>query len=359
MTFKKKVYLFFSILVFIIGSIGLINYIMDPFQIFRKHGHGFDSNQRYQNVGLINSYLNSSDGYDSIIIGTSVTENFTPSEVENLPGWGKVLKLSAAGASLFTQKKTIDKALRTKKVKHVLWLLNSNGFQKGPTELTVFDKGFNSLLYLYDENPFNDINYLLNYSTLNTSLSIIYEEKGKDLDKLNFWGNSYTQAFTKFSSIENIKKLENQYDNSRYMKKKHSYEYTWNKPFPSLDPILFDTIKNNPEIEFIFTLPPYSYFRLVSEYPHRFALIKAILDEKFTNVKIFGFDHEEFVKNLYHYKDTEHYSAEVNSYMIYKMSRGENQVTLENFDAYKKSVIDNLNSYKKIYSKDNHLYNNH
>ena len=103
-TFKKKVYLFFSILVFIIGSIGLINYIMDPFQIFRKHDHGFDSNQRYQNVGLINSYLNSSDGYNSIIIGTSVTENFIPSEVENLLGWGKVLKLSASGASLFTQK---------------------------------------------------------------------------------------------------------------------------------------------------------------------------------------------------------------------------------------------------------------
>lgn len=358
MIFKKKVYLFFSIVVFIIASIGLTNYIIDPFQIFHKHDYRFYGNQRYQNVGLINSYLNSSDGYNSIIIGTSMTENFVPSEMENLLGWGKVLKLSARGSSLFTQKKTIDKALRTGKVKHVLWLLNSNSFQEHPTKLHASDRGFENLLYLYDENPFNDINYLLNFSTFNTSIAMIINgRQNRDIDRLYCWGNKNgrrTRGFNEFSSDKNIKKLQSRFDYR--FKKNRSYEYAWNKPFPALDPILLSTIRDHPEVKFILALPPYSFFRLGLHYPHRFALIKSILDEKFTNVKIFGFDNEEFVKNMYHYKDPAHYSEEINSYMIYKMSKNKNQITLENFDAYTKSVIDNLNSYKKVYSKNNHIY---
>jgi hypothetical protein len=79
MSSKKFLKVVFALLVFGILSIGGVNYIVDPFQQYRVktfYPIAF-TNQRYQNAGLSKNFE-----YDSLILGTSMTENFILDEVE-------------------------------------------------------------------------------------------------------------------------------------------------------------------------------------------------------------------------------------------------------------------------------------
>lgn len=362
MAYKNRLYLFLVVLFLILGGVTLSNFIIDPYQIYHKHSHGFDTNQRYQNIGLINSYLNTNDGFDSIIIGTSLAENFVPSEVETLMNWGKVLNLTASGSSLFVQKKTIDKALKTGRVKHVIWVLNSKSLEGEADVLHPSDSGFGKLLYLYDNNPVNDIKYLWNYDVLKRSMLMYkgWEFPKKDLNKVYFWDDRTNKdnlaAFENFSSESNIKTIERII--SSQLANDLPYVYSCDKKFPSFNAIIKDTVVNNPDVDFSFFFPPSTYFALILEYPSRFAIIDLILKMREKDVYFYGFDNEGFIKNLFYYKDAVHYSAKVSSYLIYKMGENENIVTFNNIEKYKESVIDNLNSYKKLYSEDINLSDN-
>lgn len=74
--------------------------------------------ERYQNPGLAKNY-----DYDNIIIGTSMTENFLPSQVDASLG-GTTLKLSMEGSTVDEHYKIAKLALETGKVKQVLWGLD-------------------------------------------------------------------------------------------------------------------------------------------------------------------------------------------------------------------------------------------
>ena len=57
--------------------------VIDPFEIYHKAEHFIapidNGTQIYSNAGIAKSYE-----YDSVIIGTSMTENFTPSQLDRL-----------------------------------------------------------------------------------------------------------------------------------------------------------------------------------------------------------------------------------------------------------------------------------
>lgn len=119
---KKWIVIFFIICFFSIIFVGVINFVIDPF-----HQYKIDTskpiaftNERYQNAGLAKNLK-----YDSIILGTSMTENFVLNEVENYLNFGKVLKLSLAGSSAKEQSTTLQTAISSnKELKNVLWGLD-------------------------------------------------------------------------------------------------------------------------------------------------------------------------------------------------------------------------------------------
>ncbi|MEE8575133.1 MAG: hypothetical protein V3T30_06950, partial [Thermodesulfobacteriota bacterium] len=167
-TSKMISYRNFSIIALVTLALFLIlpsclNYLVDPFQIYHTpffRETTFLDNQRYQNPGLINSYLDSSKGYDSIIIGSSMTENFIPSEIQKTMGWGKVLKLSIAGGSNKARKLMVLKALQTGKVKNVIWEVF---WRYGAPERDEFNREYRFPKYLYNETLLDDYKYLLNH----------------------------------------------------------------------------------------------------------------------------------------------------------------------------------------------------
>jgi len=143
----------------IAGSLGitvllaLVTLIVDPFLHYRD---GMDvlqyplKDERYQNDGIARNYE-----YDSVITGTSMCQNFLPSEFDAL--WeAKTIKLTHSGASFHESKNTIERALKYRpEMKYVLCSLDGNCLNQSWDYNTY--EGYPE--YLYDNNPFNDVKY--------------------------------------------------------------------------------------------------------------------------------------------------------------------------------------------------------
>lgn len=95
-------------------------YVIDPLQVYRAASYPpmFSEEERFQNPGLAKNYE-----YDTIIIGSSMTQNFVPSDVDRVFG-GKTLKLSIEGSTAHEQYLTAKLALSTGQVKRVIWGLD-------------------------------------------------------------------------------------------------------------------------------------------------------------------------------------------------------------------------------------------
>lgn len=86
MNSKKWIKILLILCVFGVGFVGGVNYLVDPFQQYRVktfYPIAF-KNERYQNAGLAKNF-----NYDSLILGTSMTENFLIDKVENDLGFLK------------------------------------------------------------------------------------------------------------------------------------------------------------------------------------------------------------------------------------------------------------------------------
>ena len=92
-----------ALLLAAIAAICLTVIVIDPFQVYRpatRYLPPIDrTTQVYANAGVARSYA-----YDSAVVGTSVTENFRPSQMDSLLG-GRFIKLcTSAGTALLTSR---------------------------------------------------------------------------------------------------------------------------------------------------------------------------------------------------------------------------------------------------------------
>lgn len=76
--------------------------LVDPFEVYHKATAFIppitNGTQNYSNAGIAKNYE-----YDSVVIGSSMTENFTPSQLDRLFG-GQFVKLPINGGSPFNHK---------------------------------------------------------------------------------------------------------------------------------------------------------------------------------------------------------------------------------------------------------------
>ena len=308
-----------------------MNYIVDPLQFYRQatwYTPIFSQEQRFQNAGLARNWE-----YDTIILGTSMTENFVPSQVDAVFGEGtKTLKLSISGSSLYEERLAGEVALRTGQVKRIIWGLDYASF-RGGKELLHEEYGPYPI-YLYDQNIWNDVQYLYNISTLEDSLRVLKrkltntEQPAIRLDLLNNWQQKYNYAF-------NLKYVYEHYKQAKEADIKAVQEGETDSlaaAQESFDHNVLRIVREHPEVEYHFFYPPYSIlrFQLWYEYqPVRFynqMEIKIYIYEQlsaYPNVHIHDFQSEaEITHRLEYYKDVSHYSQAINQYMIEQMAAG-------------------------------------
>lgn len=337
---------FFGALTLALGLVGSFNYIVDPFHYY----HGltainhvfFPGFQRYQNVGLARSFK-----YDTVVIGTSVTENFLPSEIDRSWG-GRAIKLSISGSTSYEQYLILRQAIATGQVRRVIWGLDISAFY-GPPQRVRDDQG-RFPFFMYRRPELLNLEYPLSLSTVNLSLRVLRGWGETDLDQLDAWYKRATfgeaavlKSWTGSCSPSAAKYRTGRFALPAAMVRQMRQAVRQN---------LLSQIRANPAIVFYLFLPPMARLIylpaadgvLTYALPLRRYLAETVAGEP--NVRMFDFQTmDSLTEDLSRYKDTLHYDLATSEYLIKAMHDGEERVDRSQLLADSAVLIDEVNSY--------------
>lgn len=299
---------------------GVTNFILDPFQQYRKaqfYKPIYD-NERYLNSGLAKTY-----DYKQVIIGSSMTENFTLSDAKDILGLDRVIKFSMSGATAYEMKLTLDYAYRHRKIDTVIYGLDLFSFTGNTTRLFAGAGTFP--FYLYDDNHLNDYRYLVSFDTFKFFVdSFIVPKPAQMFDFNRMYQWQYKLREGDFNTKDRIDEWKEKYGfNPDYTKS----EYALKSMKENIDINLLPLIQNHPETTFYIFYPPYSilafkdmknkgWLKSVEEFKHYVFLELA----HYPNVKLYDFQaSSEVTCNLDNYKDLLHYHQRINTWMLQQM----------------------------------------
>ncbi|MBR4038799.1 MAG: hypothetical protein IKJ11_01720 [Clostridia bacterium] len=311
-----------STLLFIVGMVVLI----DPFEVYHKATAFIppiaSGTQSYSNAGIAKSY-----DYDSIIIGSSMTENFRPSQLNALLG-GKFVKLCINGGTSFNNKQMMDIAFGTHDVKRVLYGLDISAlcfFYTSPkAEMPT---------YLYDDDVFNDVQYWFNQSVLARYIPRCLKTLGQSdpdqIDTMYSWGEDF--AYGKDAVLR-----DTVFSTAEVRQSPLADHPVLSQQFMlNIEHNFIPYIESHPDTEFIFFFPPYSLMQWYSFYQqgslHDNLMQKQAVVERllaYDNVKLYDFQTRlEWILNLDHYVDYEHYGAHINDAIAEMIANDQWRVT--------------------------------
>lgn len=291
-------------------------------------------NQRYQNYGIVKNFT-----YDAILTGTSMTENFRSSELDELFAVNSV-KTPINGSSF----KEVNDLLLTA----VDANSNIRIIVRGLDGWNLFDHKDHMRTdavyptYLYDKKLTNDVQYLFNKDifcsyTLEVLKHTIKGQATTDFDEYSSWDTSQSGA-------ELVK--------SRYDRAAGCAE---NKPITdreaeslrqTVEQNIIAIARDNPQIQFYYFFTPYSI--LYMDYNNRYGILQREMEGyllatemmlEYDNIHLFSFfDDYSLITDLDHYTDISHYTAQINSELLRRMHNGEHQLTKDNYQAYWQEV---------------------
>lgn len=325
-------------------AIGGVTAVYDPFFHFHGPREGQDHrlySHRYQNDGITRHFE-----YDTVIIGTSMTECFRTSVCEELFG-GSAIKIPFSGASY----KELDEAL----VRAIGYNPEIRTVFRGvDLNRMIMDKDYMRYEsypdYLYDQDPFNDVNYLFNKDIFveDVVTAIEYDREADSsytFDRYSNWSKKYT--YGKDAVLSQYKRRASVWkpkaftaEDERIVRENIAQNVT-------------AVIASNPQIEFYIFFPPYSIVYWDSLHRQgdleRYIRAQAVAMEmilQYDNVHLFGFfDDTQMICDLDNYKDTLHYHGDINDQMLRWMHDGEHQLTLENYEAYLQEMYEFYSAY--------------
>lgn len=332
-----------ALLVLALGLIVSSVVIIDPFEIYHKATAFIppieSGTQSYSNAGIAKSY-----DYDSIIIGSSMTENFRPSQLNSLLG-GRFVKLCINGGTPFNHKQMMDIAFGTHDVRRVFY-----GLDIGALSFFYTTPKAEMPTYLYDDDIFNDVQYWFNQSVLARYIPKCLRTLGQSdpdqIDTMYSWGADFAygkDAVLGGTPISSAEVTQDPLEEHPALSQQSMLNIEHNFiPF----------IEAHPETEFIFFFPPYSLMQWYGFYQqgllHDNLMQKQAAAERllaYDNVKLYDFQTQlDWILNLDHYVDYEHYGAHINDAIAEMIAA--NQCRITSTDQVRKSndiLIDYVN----------------
>ena len=311
---------------------GIVIYT-DPYFHYHKPQDNLDyvlGNQRYQNNGISKHFE-----YDAIITGTSMTENFRVSQLNELFDVNAI-KLPYSGASF----KEINNSL----IKSISYNPNIKMIVRGlDTDAILHRKDHmsydNMPNYLYDNNIFNDLNYLLNKDLYFNDLRYLcleptIDNKSElDFDEYSRWMDDSEFGYDK------VIVTYNRPDHIDYEAQKALDE--------TYKPIVYDNIKqnvtsivtDNPNVEFYYFFTPLSILHFDKE--NRRGILEEVFNHleyatelilEHDNIKLYSIlDNYDIITNLDNYKDVAHHKDYINELMLDNMKNNVGLLTKDNY----------------------------
>lgn len=322
-----KKYLTHCLIAFIatLPIVPAIIWFVDPFTYFRfPSWHKptyFNGWQRFQNIGIALNY-----DYDSVVIGTSMAENFSTKQIDTMLGW-KTVNLAISGSSAYEQRRLLELAIKTGKVKNVLWLVQYDSFAHPVNYIrgdAINPEGF------YDGNRIVFFHhYLFNNKMLEHSVNVFVDDN-HDMDTA--WNLSKTSKFGcasvkgSYNSTSRDLAVSKALSSGDMLTDEHSLAI-------NVQQNLSDIVKQHPGVKFYLIIPPYSKWSYQSS-QEKFgdAPMAAVLNfrknvagqmAEFGNVTLSDYQADlRFILDSNNYKDLTHFSPRINSIMVDEIGKG-------------------------------------
>lgn len=323
--FQKCIILLISLL----GLIACAVIFVDPYFHYHKP---FDSmSYRLYEERYINDGIGRHFEYDAIITGTSMTQNFKPSEMDALFGT-KAVKMPFSGAGYQELSENLERALeRNDKIEMVLWAVDYNGLLRD----SDWQQYENYPDYLYDDNPLNDAAYVWNKSilyhgVLPNMLMSLTGEPATTMDEYSSW--------VKETGLEHIM-LSYDRDDVTIPETVDFGEEEYQMVTMTIENNLVKLVNQYPDVEFYLFYTPYSICYWDAQNIKGTIMRQTEAEKTATemllqcpNVKLFNFfDRYEVICNTDYYNDDGHYSAEINSKILSWMAEDSGLLTEENY----------------------------
>ncbi|MCR4762239.1 MAG: hypothetical protein K5696_01780, partial [Lachnospiraceae bacterium] len=292
-------------------ALSLTVYLWDPYSYYRIE----DGRLKYVASSYINAGIIRNADYDSVIIGSSMSQNFNPETFRELIGVNPV-KLCTGGLTL-EQRDLFFNAVERQ----------SAGTDKFFIEiqLSTFNSEDDDLsdtpLYLYDDNKLNDFRYLLGYETWARGMPVSFgyaaaKAAGIEMDTMHNIesvdnvGDWYPRY--KLGREQVINKYKKNIDAVSYQETDGMYERMCKNVDEKLCTVIED--KN----EYVFFFPPYSalfwHKARQAGYEDCYFDVKEHIMEVlsgYDNVSVFDFQSDPLTSDLDNYRDTSHYGRHI------------------------------------------------
>ena len=329
---------YFTIIACGLGIAGTAVYTVDPFfhyhkPYIEKYSYAL-GNERSQNDGIVKHFE-----YDALITGTSMMENFKTSEMDAAFGT-KSIKTPFAAASYKEINDSLETALKyNPSLKTIVRGLDMGMFFDA-SDAMHYDWG-EYPTYLYDSNPFNDVEYLFNRDVIFTwlknavLLGIVKGEAGiTSFDEYMSW------------SPESIFGIDTVCPNGIATEvPEETFHLTDEEREIIQDNIYKNVIslaERYPDVEFYCFFPPYSAVwwknqldagKIYRQIEAEQYIIELILECE--NIKLYSFNNRtDITTNINNYRDITHYGGWVNSIILKWLQEGKYMLTKDNYKEY-------------------------
>lgn len=267
------------------------------------------------------------EAYDTVILGSSLSLGISEHYVNNTMNC-KSINLSYSGCTAQQRKIFIDTLSQTGKADIIICdLLLSNYADDG--NQTINEMQMDSFpQYLFDDNIFNDIQYLYDFdiwfkmmprivvkeaaALLGRAVSNSYFQDYADFHKDSAWlpKEDWTEDFQNLQTINTKITFDDAAKITDAMKQ-------------NVDAYITGAVANNPEQQIIFYFPPYSalYWSEAAQKGYLDILLntKKYIAESlaaYDNVLIYDFQTLDIVLDLQYYHDSLHYTEPINELII-------------------------------------------
>lgn len=296
-------------------------YAVDPCFYYRAPaGDAVFFNERYQDAGLAKNIP-----ADTVLLGTSMVANYRASRVAETFG-GTAVKLTVPDGYLSEFNQILHVVWKNQSPRRIVFGMDVNILTRDESGLTGAMPG-----YLYDDNPVNDIKYLLNKDTLYYSIYTQLERSrgtAQPLDEAFTWDK--TTWWNHMTALENYPRPER----TAAALPADAYLANVNRNLA----VIQGWITAHPDTEFDLFFPPYSILfwdkeQRLGEQAAVFAAMERACDVllQYDNVKLYGFLMDrEIVTNLDNYCDYIHHSGAVCNQVLSLMASDQYRLTREN-----------------------------
>lgn len=290
---------------------GALIYAVDPCFYYRlpADGAAVFFNERYQAAGLARH-----SRADTVLLGTSMVANYRPSQIEAVFG-GAAVKLTIPDGYLSEFDTVLESVFRAHPPERVIFGLD-------PNILVRDESGLTGALpeYLYDDDPVNDLSYLLNKDTLYYSVYTLLEKRrgtARSLDEAFTWDED--EWWNHRTALDNYERPEIVGTALR------ADAYLQNADANLR--VVEGWLTRHPDTEFHIFLPPYSLLfwdktARLGETDAYFAALELACTRllAYDNVKLYGylFD-EKLAGDLDFYSDYIHHSGAAAAQVLWLM----------------------------------------